>query len=515
MQPVCGDPIAGSGGRHAVWRRCGSTQAIRVLASLLPVTGHTDILRGAGLWLVQVSTTRDRVVQEYLLHSMIVLSTDQFGWESCTDLTLIEVAIHWTRYNGWVSDWKTEYEKEFSRASFVLEMGLALPNASTHIYALTADLGSEDMNMIPPGYYPDLDSYKPLQYVSDDIKAYEVVQSSNKVPPLPRGREAEATINVTMVATTVADSRSPSKNTTVQRLTVGQFQMIGEWPAPPHACDVLGRGDDSEARTVNGVCEVLRAVRSLCLVVSWRGSEERWAWRPSGKGCYADDREHGYGDWVLAMSAQGSDDQLSALRQGNFLFGAGVFEEHDPFLMIQGDMLDTLMSSPGLEADACLICGSILVTIFVVHWTVCEKMDDGELDRELTRILIATGAASAPPDRATADRIFRRRREAERRRAEARAAAAAARVQAQAQGNELQGEDRPEDRARAGRTVDEQLVRQRIGAAADDDDDVSVQRIAVVPHGGGGDGIAGLDDSVAWPSAADGAAVRRTTLDDR
>lgn len=417
-----------------------------------------------------------------------------------------------------MSNWSNVYYKEFARATFALEMGLALPNASAHTYALKADLGSEDMNMIPPGYYPDLEDYVPLQYVSDDIKAYEVVESSNKVPPLPRGREAEAQINVTMVATTVADPRSPSKNTTVQRLEVGQFQMIGEWPAPPHACDVLSRGEDVEARTVNGLCEVLRAVRSLCLVVSWRGSEEGWAWRSSGKGCYVDDREHGYGDWVLAMSVQGSDDQLSALRQGNFLFGAGVFEEHDPFLMIQGDMLDTLMSSPGLEADACLICGSILVTIFVVHWTVCEKMDDGELDRELGRFLIATGAASAPPDRATADRIFRRRREAERRRAEARAAGRAAavavaqaRAQAQAQGNELQGEDRPVDGARAERTVDEQLVPQSIGAAAD----LSVQRMAAVPHDGAGDGPAELDASVAWPSVADGGSVRRTIRDDR
>ena len=120
-------------------------------------------------------------------------------------------------------------------------------------------------------------------------------------------------------------------------------------------------------------------------MVSWRGKEEGWAWRAAGnglgKGCYGVDPTHGARDWVLANSLDdlephGNSEQLVDWQTGKFDFGAGVFEEHDPFLMMQGGTdLDVLMSSPELEADACLICGSILVTIFVVHWTVCAKMD--------------------------------------------------------------------------------------------------------------------------------------------
>ena len=83
-------------------------------------------------------------------------------------------------------------------------------------------------------------------------------------------------------------------------------------------------------------------------------------------------------DCFVTFVTCSSSEQLADWQTGKFDFGAGVFEEHDPFLMMQGGTkLDVLMSSPELEADACLICGSILVTIFVVHWTVCEKMDDG------------------------------------------------------------------------------------------------------------------------------------------
>jgi hypothetical protein len=431
-----------------------------VVIRLLAAVGIS--LFGGGLYLVRVAEMREELVSQY---------------------------------NGWVNEWSTTYEKEFRRANFAVELGVAVPNASLHHYVLQAETGGQDLNMIPPGYYPDLLDYTPLQFVSDNILASQVLQGSS-TPTLAADRKAEAHINVTLVTTTEV----PGLNKTVQRLHVGTFQMIGEWPAPAHACDEL-LGGSPEAHEVNGVCEVLRAARNLCLVVGWRPAERRWAWSTGGKGCYQEDREKGYSSWVSADSVTAEDD-LTQLLEGNFNFGAGVFEEHDPFLMIQGDMIEKLMSSPELEADACLVCGSILVTIFVVHWTVCEKMDDGELDRELTRILIATGAASAPPDRATADRIFRRRREAERRRAALRAAERAeiqaearAEAEAQARADEVSGADRPRTQSPAGAQA-------------------SVERRAVeAVRSGGSSGSSELDMSVA--SAADSAAVRRTSADDR
>ena len=398
------------------------------------------------------------------------------------------------QYNSYVREWSNIYYTEFSRASFVLELGLAVTSASVHHYPLDGDHGVEDENMIPPGYYPDLEQYTPLQYISDQIIAENVVRSTNKIPPLPAGKAMEAHINVTLVAKTRVTSSGGNITLNTQRMPVGSFQMYGEWPASQHLCEGFTH-DSGQSKTADGACHVLRAVRSLCLVVSWKGSTEGWDWRSSGnggKGCYGVDRKRGWGDWVLAndlADMHGDASMLVGWQEGRFEFGAGVFEEHDPFLMIQnGGKLETLMSSPELEADACLICGSILVTIFVVHWTVCEKMDDGELDRELTRILIATGAAPAPPDRATADRIFRRRRERERRRAAAQAAeradaeaeAEAARVLAR----RMEQPHAPEDDAEGGGAG-------RARRTRDEDEDEDEQQRQGGGGGGGGGGAGG------------------------
>ena len=55
---------------------------------------------------------------------------------------------------------------------------------------------------------------------------------------------------------------------------------------------------------------------------------------------------------------------------------AGVISARDPFLLAdEADTIGTLVDTPELYADVCMICGSVLVTMFVVHWTVCEKLE--------------------------------------------------------------------------------------------------------------------------------------------
>jgi hypothetical protein len=77
------------------------------------------------------------------------------------------------------------------------------------------------------------------------------------------------------------------------------------------------------------------------------------------------------------------------------------------YLLLNDDgELDVVISYDVLEADTCLISGSALVTMFVVHWTICEKLDDEEEEEEeggtvqpaagglMARLLLA-----APPQR--------------------------------------------------------------------------------------------------------------------
>ena len=137
-------------------------------------------------------------------------------------------------YNSNVQQWTSLYQQEFAKAAFVLELGLAMPNASAHHYPLVPDQGVEDENMIPAGYYPDLAPYTPLQFISDRIMAENVVHSTSKHAPLAPGKEMESLINVTLTATTRLQAGG---NATYQRLPVGTFQMYGEWSAAPHVCD--------------------------------------------------------------------------------------------------------------------------------------------------------------------------------------------------------------------------------------------------------------------------------------
>ena len=205
-------------------------------------------------------------------------------------------------YNTDVEQWSSLYQKEFAKAAFVLELGVAMANASTHHYPLVPDQGVEDENMIPAGYFPDLEPYTPLQFISDRIMAENVLHSTKPHAPLAPGKEMESLINVTLSAMTRLAGDGVG-NATRQRLPVGTFRMFGDWPAAPHVCDGgFGSHDAGQSRDANGACQVLRAVRSLCLVVSWRGKEEGWAWRSGGKGCYGDDPAHGARDWVLANS---------------------------------------------------------------------------------------------------------------------------------------------------------------------------------------------------------------------
>eukprot|EP01047_Picozoa_sp_COSAG01_P052461 COSAG01_NODE_5519_length_4206_cov_8.464703_7_plen_82_part_00 len=71
----------------------------------------------------------------------------------------------------------------------------------------------------------------------------------------------------------------------------------------------------------------------------------------------------------------------------------------DRYLLLNDDGdLDVVISYGVLEADTCLISGSALVTMFVVHWTICEKLDEEEEEEEagglMARLLLA-----APPQR--------------------------------------------------------------------------------------------------------------------
>lgn len=319
--------------KTAVWCQAKGYDFFRICLSALAVVGIGLFV--GGLYLLRVTEMREVLVRQY---------------------------------NGWVQEWSTVYEKEFSRATFVLEMGLAVPNASVHHYTLTADRGLVGQSMVSWLYSPDLQEYQPLQYISSQILAAAVATSSNKIQPLPHGQDPmQAEINVSVVATTEADPLSKNKTIMVQKLHVGAFQMIGEWPAPARACGLPGdEGHDDDAHEVNGACEVLRAVSSLCLVVSWRGAEEGWAFRSgaNGKGCYQNDPKHGYGGWVLATTEEWN---INTTR-GDFVFEVGVFEEHDPVLMIQTDgMIDMLMSSPRSDMLACFVAeGVVLVTSCVL-----------------------------------------------------------------------------------------------------------------------------------------------------
>jgi hypothetical protein len=88
------------------------------------------------------------------------------------------------------------------------------------------------------------------------------------------------------------------------------------------------------------------------------------------------DRKRGWGDWVLAndlADIHGDASQLVDWQEGRFAFGAGVFEEHDPFLMIQkGDELETLMSSPELSMWVCFVTGGALA-LCTVGMVTCER----------------------------------------------------------------------------------------------------------------------------------------------
>ena len=79
--------------------------------------------------------------------------------------------------------------------------------------------------------------------------------------------KAEAHINVTLVAKTRVASSGGNITLHTQRMPVGSFQMYGEWPASQHLCEGVAH-DSGQSRTADGACQVLRAVRSLCLVVS-------------------------------------------------------------------------------------------------------------------------------------------------------------------------------------------------------------------------------------------------------
>jgi len=393
---------------------CSPYVVIRLLATV------GAMLFGLGLWLAARSQAREELVQEY---------------------------------NVVVDEWSRVHLAEFQRVEFKMQLGMVGPNRTTHEYPLLADEGVTDRNMIPAGFYDDLRPYSPLQFLGprQGISAAQVVTggSPRHSPPLTLQQKVRSEINVTLVAIThnhggASSSSGPPPRTQV--LHVGTFQMLREWRADAHVCDGFGVRNQGQSTAADGSCQVLRAVRNMCLVVSWNGPSG-WKWRrpdKGGRGCDANKPTEGVANWYLAetLDEMTKDAQdfgerpvtLQDLEAGRFNLVAGVFDEHDPYLTFFGDdddsKLDVLMSNPLLESLACLVCGSVLVTIFVVHWTVCEKMSDGELDRELTRLLIATGAAPAPPSPQEADRIFRRRRERERRRAEAlerrRAEAAAA-----------------------------------------------------------------------------------------
>jgi hypothetical protein len=46
--------------------------------------------------------------------------------------------------------------------------------------------------------------------------------------------------------------------------------------------------------------------------------------------------------------------------EGQFNFLIGVISAHDPFMLAdQDNVIDQLLSNPALEADVCLLCGSI------------------------------------------------------------------------------------------------------------------------------------------------------------
>ena len=301
------------------WLRC-----TRVLAVLCCVG-----LLGSGAWFIFLVKERDAVVKQY---------------------------------NDDVRQWSLTFSKPFRNASFSLEFGVAAPDAASsgQRFTLTRESGVEDMNVIPPGYYSDLEQYTPMQYITEQILAHDVAANSS------------ALINVTLLATTKPASTDGSIS--YQRLPVGSFQMVGEWPATSSVCEGSMPYRDGASRNSNGQCQILRAVQSLCLVVSWKGSMEGWDWRRNAKGCYGTDRERGYGDWVFASDLEDRFDgsPLAGWQAGQFEFGAGVFEEHDPFLMVQGDKLDILMSRPEQPMHVCFAAAAALA-LCTVGMVACER----------------------------------------------------------------------------------------------------------------------------------------------
>ena len=83
--------------------------------------------------------------------------------------------------------------------------------------------------------------------------------------------------------------------------------------------------------------------------------------------------------------------RLEELKAGQYRMDIRVMEEHDPFLLINDDgTIDQVFALYLTEAEASLVAGSLLIAIFVVHWTVCEKISDTEMDELLGQLVLST-----------------------------------------------------------------------------------------------------------------------------
>lgn len=129
-------------------------------------------------------------------------------------------------------------------------------------------------------------------------------------------------------------------------------------------------------------------------------TDAAWHWREAGNGgggCYPEHPEAGEKGFILArcpkeehdaglcpeMQGDTYETTMAQDAAGDFNLEIRVMDERDPYLMLADNesMLEAIESYAGLEANACLICGAILVTLFVVQWTVCEKLEEeGEDD---------------------------------------------------------------------------------------------------------------------------------------